>query len=313
MAVCFPINSADESPRKKGIIMDLNPAGFPSNWGRWGDTDQLGTVNLITAEARARGVAQARTGLAVSLARKTPTAPLMGGPMASLQADTTGVQTIMSFTGSPPLAMAELMLVTTHHPEVTHLDALSHMVVDGQVYPGIAQAESSGPAGVTHGAADVFADGIVTRGVLLDLAPDGKLPDGHAVTVDDLEAAAAREGVVVQSGDALVARAGWDRVPDHGRALPGMTSGAVRWMHDRGIAIYAGDIGDASPPLKDDFPGALHRLGLGRLGLVLIDGANGEELAAVCREQGRYAFLFVAAVPRILGTTGLPVNPLAIF
>ena len=293
--------------------MDLDPAEFPSNWGRWGDTDQLGTVNLITAEARARGAAQVRTGLAVSLARKTPTAPLMGGPAASLRADTTGVQTIMSFTGSPPLAMAELMLITTHHPEVTHLDALSHMVMDGQVYPGIAQAESSGPAGVTHGAADVFADGIVTRGVLLDLAPDGKLPDGHAVTAGDLEAAAEREGVVVQSGDALVVRAGWDRVSDHGRALPGMTSAAVRWMHDHGIALYAGDIGDASPPLKDDFPGALHRLGLGRLGLPLVDGANGEELAAVCKEQGRYTFLFVAAVPRILGTTGLPVNPLAIF
>lgn len=293
--------------------MDESPAEFPSNWGRWGDADQLGTVNLITAEARARGAAQVRTGLSVSLARKTPTAPLMGGPMAALQADTTGVQTIMSFTGAPPMAMAELMLVTTHHPEVTHLDALSHMVIDGQVYPGIAQSESSGPGGVTHGAADVFAGGIVTRGVLLDLAPGGKLPDGHAVTADDLEAAAARAGVVVESGDALVVRAGWDRVPDHGRALPGMTSGAVRWMHDHEISIYAGDIGDAHPPVKDDVPGALHRLGLLRLGLVLVDGAHCEELVAVCEEQGRHTFLFVAAVPRILGTTGLPVNPLAVF
>ncbi|PRY41340.1 kynurenine formamidase [Umezawaea tangerina] len=293
--------------------MDHNAADFPTNWGRWGGSDQLGTINLITAEARARGASQVRTGVSVSLARKTPTAPLMGGPMAGLRADTTGVQTIMSFTGAPPLAMAELMLITTHHPEVTHLDALSHMVVDGQVYPGIPRSESSGPAGVTHGAADVFADGIVTRGVLLDLAPGGKLPDGHAVTAGDLEAAETRVGVEVTSGDALVVRAGWDRVPDHGRALPGMTSGAVRWMHERGIAVYAGDIGDASPPLPGDFPGALHRLGLGRLGLVLVDGARSEELVPVCEEHGRYTFLFAAAVPRILGTTGLPVNPLAVF
>ncbi|MGI5499214.1 cyclase family protein [Lentzea sp. CA-135723] len=293
--------------------MDTSPAEFPSNWGRWGGADQLGTVNLVTAEARARGAAQVRTGQSVSLARRTPTAPLMGGPMAALRADTTGVQTIMSFTGAPPLAMAELMLVTTHHPEVTHLDALAHMVVDGQVYPGIAQAESSGPGGVTHGAADVFAGGIVTRGVLLDLAPGGRLPGGYPVTADDLEAAAARAGVVVESGDALVVRAGWDRVADHGRPLPGMTSGAVRWMHDREISLYAGDIGDASPPVRDDVPGALHRLGLLRLGLVLVDGAQCEELAAACAEQGRHTFLFVAAVPRILGTTGLPVNPLAVF
>ncbi|SEQ70884.1 cyclase family protein [Lentzea albida] len=293
--------------------MDQSPAEFPSNWGRWGDADQLGTVNLITAEARARGAAQVRTGLSVSLARKTPTLPLMGGPMAALRANTTAVQTIMSFTGASPIAMAELMLVTTHHPEVTHLDALSHMVVDGQVYPGIAQAASSGPTGVVHGAADVFAGGIVTRGVLLDLAPGGMLPDGHAVTADDLDAAAKRVDVVVESGDALVVRAGWDRVRDDGRPLPGMTSGAVRWMHDHGISLYAGDIGDASPPIEDDVPGALHRLGLLRLGLLLVDGAQAEELAAACAEQGRHTFLFVAAVPRILGTTGLPVNPLAVF
>ncbi|WP_218920432.1 hypothetical protein [Lentzea guizhouensis] len=92
-----------------------------------------------------------------------------------------------------------------------------------------------------------------------------------------------------------------------------MTSGAVRWMHDRGISVYAGDIGDAHPPVQGDIPGALHRLGLLRLGLLLVDGAQAEELAAVCAEQGRHTFLFVAAVPRILGTTGLPVNPLAVF
>ncbi|MFC5834714.1 cyclase family protein [Nonomuraea insulae] len=292
--------------------MDRNLAEFPSNWGRWGDTDQLGAVNFITAEARARGVAEARTGVTVSLARETPIAPLIAGPMATLRADSTAVQTAMMFTGSPPLGMAELMIVNTHHPEVTHLDAMAHMVTDGQVYPGIAQADSSGPAGVSHGAADAFADGIVTRGVLLDLAPQSRLPDGHAVTADDLSAAAEREGVEVRSGDALVVRGGWDRVADHGRALPGMTAGAVRWMHDHEIAIYAGDIGDASPPLKDEIPGALHRLALARLGIPLIDGANAEALTAVCAEHGRYTFLFVAAVPRILGTTGLPVNPLAI-
>jgi hypothetical protein len=84
-------------------------------------------------------------------------------------------------------------------------------------------------------------------------------------------------------------------------------------MYDHEIAIYAGDIGDAHPPLEDDVPGALHRLALGRLGIPLIDGAAPDTLADVCKEQGRYTFLFVIAAPRILGTTGLPVNPVAIF
>ncbi|GIJ45383.1 cyclase [Virgisporangium aliadipatigenens] len=286
---------------------------FPSNWGRWGDTDERGAVNLITDEARARGAAEARTGLTVSIARLTTPFPLTGGPMAPTTAATTAVQTAMLFTGVGAPAMAEVMVVTTHHPEVTHLDAMGHWVAGGKVYPGVDAADSSGPTGVRHGAADVYADGILTRGVLLDLAPDGRLAPGHPVTGADLDAAAERAGVEVLPGDALIVRGGWDRVVDGDQPLPGMTSDAVRWMHEHGISVYAGDIGDARPPLPGDVPGALHFLALGRLAIPLIDGADPGALAATCARLGRWTFQLVVAVPRIAGTTGLPVNPIAVF
>ncbi|WP_432828698.1 cyclase family protein [Dactylosporangium sp. CA-092794] len=293
--------------------MNDTGASFPTNWGRWGDSDELGAINFITARARVRGVAEARTGVSVSIARTTRPAALIPGPMAPTQASSTAVQTAMMFTGNPPVAMAELMVITTHHPEVTHLDAMAHMVLDGHVYPGVPQADSSGPAGVRHGATDAYADGILTRGVLLDLAPGGRLPAAYPVTAADLDAAAAREGVSVQSGDALIVRGGWDWVTERDRPLPGITEDAVRWMSDHEIAIYAGDIGDARPPIKGHIPGALHMLALGRLGIPLIDGADPSALADMCARQGRHTFLFVAATPRIFGMTGLPVNPLAIF
>jgi kynurenine formamidase len=293
--------------------MDQNIADFPTNWGRWGDTDQLGAVNLITAEARARGVAEARTGKTVSLARESAIASLIASPMTPIELPTAAVHTVMMFTGSPVPAMAELIMMPTHHRLITHLDAMGHYIADGQVYPGIPQAESSGPAGVRHGAADAYADGVLTRGVLIDLAPGDRLPAGHPVTAADLSDAAARAGVQVESGDAIVVRSGWDHAADLHLGLPGMTTDAVRWMHDKGISMYAGDIGDAMPPLDDVVPGALHRLGLGRLAIPLIDGADAEPLAAVCAELGRHTFMLVVAVPRILGTSGLPVNPLAVF
>jgi kynurenine formamidase len=209
--------------------------------------------------------------------------------------------------------MAEVMVVTTHHPEITHLDAMGHWAEGGKVYPGVDAAESSGPMGVRHGAADVYADGIVTRGVFLDLAPGGRLAPAHPVTGADLDAAAQRAGVRVLAGDALVVRGGWDRVDDGDQALPGITAGAVRWMHEKGIAVYAGDVGDARPPLEGELPGALHRLALGRLAIPLIDGPDLSGLAALCEELGRWTFQLVVAAPRIAGTTGLPVNPIAIF
>jgi kynurenine formamidase len=286
---------------------------FPSNWGRWGDRDERGAVNLITDEVRARGAAEARTGVTVSIARLTTPFPLTGGPMAPTGTSHTAVQTIMMFTGHGAPAAAEVMIITTHHPEVTHLDALGHWIEGGRVYPGVDVAESSGPTGVRHGAAEVYGGGILTRGVLLDLAPGDRLDPAHPVTGADFDAAAARAGVEVLPGDALVVRGGWDRVEDGHEATPGLTLDAVRWMHEHGIAVYAGDIGDAHPPLPGEEPGALHRIALGRLAIPLIDGADPGELAATCTRLGRWTFQFVVAAPRIAGTTGLPVNPLAVF
>src|SRR5204863_6279654 len=49
--------------RVEGYFKELN------NWGRWGDGDQTGTVNLVTAAKRARAQVLVKTGRTVSLAR----------------------------------------------------------------------------------------------------------------------------------------------------------------------------------------------------------------------------------------------------
>ena len=52
-----------------------------SNWGRWGDDDRIGTLNLITDEVRLAGVSTIRTGRAISLSR--PIDPLDPDPLDS--------------------------------------------------------------------------------------------------------------------------------------------------------------------------------------------------------------------------------------
>ena len=289
------------------------PDDLPSNWGRWGDGDERGTLNLIDDAARARAAREARSGRSVSLALPIHPAPLISGPFAPVTADPSPVQQVMVYTGSPAPATAEVIMVTNHHPRSTHLDALGHIVRDGQVYPGRPLSESVTPAGARHGSTTAFADGIVTRGVLLDLAADGPLPDAYPVTAADLDAAEQRQDVRLEAGDALVVRCGWPMTPDPGRKMPGISIDAVRWIHRRGAALYAGDIADAHPPLDPTAPSPLHGVALPGMGLPLIDAANLDELAAVCAELGRHSFLFTAAPPRIHGMTGVPVNPLAIF
>ena len=286
---------------------------LPTNWGRWGERDERGTLNLITDEVRAAAVAEARSGRTVSISRPMPTSPILAGPGVPLGADSIGVMQAALFTGTSPRATAELIMMLTHHPEVTHFDSLVHQVVDGKVYPGIALEEAGGAAGYRHGSTAVFAQGVVTRGVLVDLAADGPLPEGHGVTGAELEKACARAGVEVRSGDALVVRGGWDYAASHDRRIPGLTLDAVAWMHRHDVAVYAGDIGDARPPLDPRVPGPLHRVALARLGMPLIDVADPTELAAASAEEGRATFLFVAAPPRLGAASGVPVNPIAIF
>ena len=285
---------------------------LPTNWGRWGESDDLGTLNLVTEEVRTRGLAAARTGRVISLGRRIQPAPLVAGPGASPGAPTVAALQASVYTRSPVRALAELLILQTHSPETTHLDSLAHQVLDGRVYPGVSLDEAAGPDGVRRGSTAAFEDGIVTRGVLLDLAPDGVLPEWHAVTGGDLDQAAERIGVEVLPGDALVIRGGWDNVTDHGRRFPGMDLDAIKWIHRHEISVYAGDIGDARPPLDPALPAPLHRVGLARFGLPLIDAADPTRLAAACKEERRWSFLFVAAPPRLQAASGVPVNPIAI-
>ena len=217
------------------------------------------------------------------------------------------------YTGADPHALAELLIIMTHSPELTHFDSLAHQVLDGQVYPGRPLGDSADAAGVRHGSTAIFAGGVVTRGVFLDLAPGGAIPEGYGVTGADLSEAAARGGAEVRAGDAIVVRGGRDYAASRHLRLPGMTLDAVGWMHDHDVAVYAGDIGDAHPPIDPVVGGALHRVTLPRLGMPLIDVADPAPLAAASAEEGRSTFLFTAAPLRLKAASGVPVNPLAIF
>ena len=55
------------------LSRDAGPAhpGRPAYWGRWGEDDQKGTLNLITPERRLSAARLVREGVSVSLAHDT--------------------------------------------------------------------------------------------------------------------------------------------------------------------------------------------------------------------------------------------------
>lgn len=284
---------------------------LPDNWGRWGADDELGTLNLITDDVRARAAAEVRTGRWASLAQPITPNTMVSSPFAPTTVDVSPVQHLMSYTGVG--VAADLMLVTNHHAKSTHIDALAHWSTDGEVYPGRPRDQVVTAAGVTYASTTAFAAGIVTRGVLLDLAVEGPLAPAYAVTSHDFEQAEKRQGVEVRSGDALTVRLGWPATPVPGTPTPGISVDAVRWLHRRGVALFAADRGDAFPPLDPEGPSPLHGVGLGRMAMPLIDAVALDDLAELCAELKRYSFMLTVAPPRVHGLTGAPVNPIATF
>ena len=290
--------------RAEGYFKDLN------NGGRWGDADQRGTVNLITPAKRQAAQALVRTGRTVSLARDVTPQPVY----------------MYHATFPSKRERADVVLdrfdMVYHGFWITHIDALCHVAWDGQLYNGRPFAESLSAAGATWCPIDPLFDGITTRGVLLDVAAgrrEGHVTVGQPVTPRELDETARRQGVRVEPGDGVVVRSGdeafrrahpdWvPRVSPH----PGLHLSCLEWFRDKDIAAISWDMMDERPIGYAGFGMGVH-LAIPFLGLALVDNTNPERLAAACQEIGRYEFLFTASPLRLVGSTGAPAHPTAIF
>lgn len=281
-----------------------------NNWGRWGNDDRRGTLNLITSEKRRGAMQLGQGGRVVSLARDITPNPTLDYQML-----------YPGHRGGSDVSKDYFGLVF-HGTAYTHLDALCHISYQGKLYNGRPFEDNLNPAGAAWGALDAWFDGVTTRGVLLDVAalrPEGYVTQGNPVTPGDLDAAAARAGVRVEPGDVVVVRSGdeafrrahpdWTpRVSPH----PGLHMSCITWFREKDIAAIAWDMMDERPIGYAGFGMGTH-MAIPFLGLVLIDNSNPEPLATACQQEGRYEFLFTAAPLPLVGSTGAPTNPLAIF
>src|SRR4030095_8733034 len=164
-----------------------------NNWGRWGNDDQRGTLNLITPEKHAAAVALARNGRGVSLSRHLTAQPTLDYHM------------LHPVRRGRSQAAVDYVGLIYHGVTVTHMDALCHVEYQGKLYNGRSFEDNVRFGGAKWGALDVWFDGVVTRGVLLDVAAgrtEGYVRTGKPVTPPELDAAAARAGAAGETGDA---------------------------------------------------------------------------------------------------------------
>ena len=211
-----------------------------------------------------------------------------------------------------------------HGLGITHVDALCHMFVHGEMFNGI-PASAVRSNGALRNSVMAMAEGVVGRGVLLDVPRALGVEHVEAaamITVADLERAEAGQGLRVGPGDVLLVSTGRDahRATRGGTSNPGTDGMAglhpecLSWIHERSVAMLGSDgISDAMPGLGvAGWPFPIHQIGITAIGLHLVDNMALGGLAGACAAAHRWEFLFTLAPLRVEGGTGCPVNPVAV-
>jgi kynurenine formamidase len=297
-----------------------------SNWGRWGDNDQKGCLNLITPEKRKQAASLVRDGIPVSCARPITTDMT---PEVTYQVQRYMVDSGEGRDTDPPerrlvrRGAAEFIGMVFHGQTITHIDALSHYSWQAKLYNGRPANLITSREGAQSHSIEVASQGIVTRGVLLDITRVKGTPwvaVDDPVMPEDLEAAERLEGVRVEEGDILLVRTGNYRMRlENGprpRTEPATACqvACTPWFKERGVAMLGTDTSnDIRPSHYATITAPLHTVSLVTLGMWLIDNANLEELSQACQERNRYEFMLTLGPLRLRNVTGSPVNPIALF
>jgi kynurenine formamidase len=284
-----------------------------------GPHDQRGALNNLTPEHRLAALREVQWGRSVSMAAPIETEEAADNPSPCRHTLISAPPGEVSAEGLH--FAADTVTFNVHGNADSHIDALCHVIYEGQIYNGV-PANVPAADGAGSLSIDTIRDGIVGRGVLLDIPRLLGVPwlePGDHVSYDQLVRAAETQGTSVGTGDLLFVRVGHRRRRrelgpwDVAATRVGLHPDAMRFAAERRIAVLGGDgNNDTAPSLSSvvDFP--VHVLAINAMGLHLLDYLQLDELASICAERRSWAFLCVIAPLRLPAATGSPVNPLAV-
>lgn len=291
-----------------------------SNWGRWDERPERGALNHLTPERVAAAAGLVRSGVTVTLSLPLDTEDRIDNPEP---ADHHMTMLADQDIGSGSVRFTKDYIgVDFHNEGHSHIDALSHVAYQGLFYDGM-PAESVTPQGAMAGSIDVLRDGLVGRGVLLDVPRLRGVPwvePGDHVHTEDLESAEREQNVRVEPGDILLVRTGHARrraeLPpwDTRNAKAGLHPTTASFLADRSVTALGSDGNNDTAPSSTEGVGfPIHVLAINAMGIHLLDYLQLEDLARECETAQRWEFLFSAAPLRLARGTGSPLNPTAIF
>ncbi len=321
--------SAEIAFRGDGIIADYIQRY--SNWGRWGEEDEIGALNHVGPEQVKAAAQLVRTGKVISMSLPYDlNGPQSGGfranPLNLMTATGTdyaaGCQEMLpgGFGPSKGFGFSDDVIVMPNQSG-TQWDGLAHIFWRGQMYngfdAGLVTAKGAGRCGIQG-----LKERMVMRGVLLDVARHKGvdcLRPGYPISTDDLDATARAQNVELRTGDAVVVRTGLlgarrgDWGDYNGGSAPGLSLHTAPWLHAHDVAAVATDTwGCEVRPNEIDLFQPLHVVALVHMGIYFGEIWDLEAISRDCAEDGVYEFMLSAAALPITGAVGSPLNALAV-
>ena len=299
------------------------------NWGRWGDDDEIGTLNLITPEVVLRSRDCIRTGRTIPLAVPLQKDGIQVGFIPGRDNPTRTMLMIdqgMDPDDDPDSFHTSDDAVHFGLQAGTHWDGLCHVSYSGKVYNGYDTATITAEEGATRCGIERVTT-LCSRGVLLDVAMAkgvDLLDCPYAITAGDLDDAAEMGGVEVRAGDIVLVRTGRMALyhsgggmayclgPNGDASNAGLSMSTVPWFHEHDVAAVANDTLTFEVYPCEDVDLAVHMLHLVDMGLTQGQNWDLEALSVACAADGVYEFFLAATPEPFVGGVGSPVAPVAI-
>ncbi len=289
--------------------------GHTGNWNRW--PNDLGTLNLVTPAVVMRGISSARSGEVIPCSRKIARTDSIKPRILFEQKMDPILEKKGTASGGVQIT-GEQLTFRVHNLVNTHLDAFSHVAYKGFLFNGRSHSDV---CTVEEGAKaqDVTsALGVVTRGLLLDVARQrgvAHLQPGELVRPEDLvhfvDSVEPGDAVLIRTGATLTG--GRHSAEDERGIWTGIHSDCIEMLGERGIAVIGADATEAGPsamPEHCQYP--FHVMCMVVYGIHIIHSMDLELLASKCFEKKRNDFLFMVGALNVPGATGSPVTPVAV-
>jgi len=302
---------------REGVTVSRSP---------WGPADNIGRLNLMTAQSRQAVLARADGSRVFDLAVEY----FLGMPSWSAAGDPT-YQMWMTHTPGGSMNDRSSGATTEVHEKYsycgdsismythtgTHIDMLNHLGHYGRFWNGRTAGKDLGSRQWLQGGADECPP-IIGRGVMLDIARMNGvacLPDGYCIEPGDLARAAEQQGTDLRDGDVVLIRTGrmslWPDLGGYLRSTPGIGMAAARYLCEEAGAMCLGTDAisiDVDPHREPDAFVPVHCYLFATAGTPVIEVLNLEELSAA----EVYEIAFIGMPLKLRGGTGSPIRPVGL-